>query len=74
MSFSEVFSVCLSVLTNLKVIGACIAVILYLSFISYVTHYRKRPARPKLKTKMVQQVPAQEAPDPESADTESVEM
>ncbi len=74
MSFSEVFSVCLSVLTNLKVIGACIAVILYLSFISYVTHYRKRPARPKLKTKMVQQVPVQETPAPEASESESVDL
>lgn len=62
---ADVMEVVASVLTNMDVIIAAVAVVLYLNFVVYVVRYRKRPPRPRQK-KRIAAAPAQkESPEEE---------
>ena len=45
----SVWDVIVAVLKNKYVIIACVAVVLYLNFVSYIISYKKRPKPPKQK-------------------------
>ncbi|MCR4790926.1 MAG: hypothetical protein K5839_07610 [Treponemataceae bacterium] len=47
MDINNILSVVLQVLKNPLVIIACVVVLLYLLFVSFVADYRKKPPKPK---------------------------
>ena len=49
MGTNSYFHVILGVLTNFYVIGTAVAMILVIEFAKFVTTYRKKPPRPKVK-------------------------
>lgn len=63
----NVIEVIRSVLTDINVIIAAVAVVLYLNFVVYVVRYRKKP--PKIKSK--KRVVAPAAPAPAATEEES---
>ena len=63
-----VIEVISSVLTDINVIIASIAVILYLNFVIYVVRYRKKPPKAKKKKAVVQS--KAEKSDDSAEDTE----
>ncbi len=62
MSVSDVIPVATRVLLNPYVIGAAIAVILYINFVYFVAKYRKKPPQPKRKKVIAAPAPAPAAP------------
>lgn len=63
----SVMDVISAVLTNINVIIATIAVVLYLNFVVYVVRYRKKPPKVRNKKKVIAQAPT---PAPESEEGE----
>ena len=49
MGTNSYFHIILGVLTNFYVIGTAVAMILVIEFAKFVTTYRKKPPRPKVK-------------------------
>lgn len=62
MSIKEYMHLILGVLSDLRVIGTVIVCILVVTFAKYITTYKKRPPRPKVK---------KAAPEPASAPKEA---
>ena len=65
MNFKEIINVVLAVFKDYRVIVACVFVIFYLAFVSFIVSYKKRPPRPKKKKV--------EAPPPEKKEGEGEE-
>ncbi|MBQ0165576.1 MAG: hypothetical protein KBT02_00530 [Treponema sp.] len=53
MNISEIVSVSMAVITNIKVIIAFAVVLIFWAFISFVLYYKKGPPRPKGKGKKI---------------------
>ena len=64
----DIMEVISSVLTNINVIVAAVAVVLYLNFVIYVVRYRKKPPKAKKKKAVVQS--KAEKSDASAEDTE----
>ena len=60
MSIKEYISLILSVLTNLKVIITVVVMLMVIEFARFVTNYRKKPRRPKVKKEKPAPAPKKE--------------
>lgn len=70
MSINEYIHVILGVVTDIRVIATVIVCILVIEFAKFITTYRKRPPKPKVK-KVKTEEPKQEEKKEESSEQET---
>lgn len=68
MSFKETFSVILKVLSDFRVIGTVIVMLLIVEFAKFITNYTKKAPKPKKEKKSAAPVSPAPAAQPEATE------